>query len=71
MIEGKVNIAQHEFAVQDGQLMVFIPGGEGGSEPLTRETLNKIRFLERLAEAHFTQEVKNARHQRPVSAPRS
>lgn len=31
--------------VQDGELMVFIPDGEGGSEPVDWDTCYKLLFL--------------------------
>lgn len=45
MLSGQVEIAQHTFLVQDGELMVFIPHGEGGSEPLSEELLKRLQIF--------------------------
>lgn len=55
MIQGRVELAQHEVVVQDGQLMIFIPGAEGGSEPLDAGTGDKLLFL-----LHLVRENLNA-----------
>ena len=60
MIEGVVELGQHTCAVQDGQLMIYVPGGEGGSEPLDDTTIRRLEFLLGLAMAHHAQEVNGA-----------
>lgn len=45
MLSGEVQIAQHVFLVEDGQLQVFIPGGEGGSEPVTWDTCRGLLVI--------------------------
>lgn len=46
-LEVEVKIADHTILVQDDQIMVFVPGGDGQSEPLTE---NVVRSLEALAQ---------------------
>lgn len=53
MIEGKINLAGHHVAIQDEMIMVYVPGGEGNSEPLTAETIQKLRFLLQLGIEHY------------------
>lgn len=45
LLSGQVEIGQHTMLVQDGELMVFIPDGEGGSEPVDWDTCYKLLFL--------------------------
>lgn len=47
-IEGEVEFAGMTALVQDEQLMLFFPGGEGTSEPITWNTCRKLLFLLKL-----------------------
>jgi hypothetical protein len=49
LLSGEVEIAGQTFLVQDGELMVYIPGAEGGSELITWDTCMKILFLLKLS----------------------
>ena len=55
MIEGSVQIAGHEILVQDEQVMIFVPGAEGGSEPIDFDTITRLSCLTGLASAHYEQ----------------
>jgi hypothetical protein len=55
MIEGSIELAGHEIRVQDEQVMVFVPGGDGGSEPLDMSVIRKLASFVGLAFAHHEQ----------------
>lgn len=45
LLSGEVEIGQHTMLVQDGELMVYIPDGEGGSEPIDWNTCSRLLVL--------------------------
>ena len=55
MIEGRVEIAGYEFAVQDEQLMVYVPWGEGNSEEVTAGLVKRLAHLTGLVATHYEQ----------------
>jgi hypothetical protein len=48
MISGEAKVSQHTMLVQDGQLMCFIPQGEGGSEPLSLDLALRLSYVLKL-----------------------
>ena len=42
LLSGSVEIAGYTFLVQDGELMVFEPGHEGDSEPISWGTCERL-----------------------------
>lgn len=71
MIEGSVQIAGHEIRVQDEQLMIFIPGAEGNSEPLDHTTLRKLEAITGLAFIHHEQTLRKHATGYPYPKPES
>jgi len=48
MIEGHTEIGGMTFRVQDGELMFYVPNGEGFSEFISIDTARKLVFLLKL-----------------------
>ena len=45
-------MAGHKFSVVDGELMCYIPNGEGDSEIITFDTCHRMLFLFKLVIEH-------------------
>lgn len=57
-IEAETEIAGHIFLIQDNELMVFIPGEEGNSEPLSKRAVEKLAFLSGMAQIIYEERQK-------------
>jgi hypothetical protein len=57
MIEGHVEIAGYDLVIQDEQIMIYVPGGSGDSEPLTPAIVSRLAHLTGLAATHYDQMV--------------
>jgi len=53
--EGRTEFAGAVLAVQDEQLMIYFPDGEGTSEPLTESVVQKLHSFALCAQLHLSE----------------
>ena len=65
MIEGSTQIGEATISVQDEQVMVYFPGGEGTSIPCDSFAVEKLEFIARIASLHHGQTQATQNGDRP------